>query len=552
MLVNGHRVNDAVYDQAPVGSDLGLDVAMFERVEVIRGPASSLYGTSAFFAVVNIITRNGASLNGVTVDVDAGTLGTGMARVSGGRRLANGVDFALSGTMERRQGDTRLYFPAFDAAETNDGVADDLDGERVGNAYARLTAGNFALTATFGNRRKVVPTASFGSLFNEQDDPERTSDQRTLIAAQYSTALRGAHLTFDAGFDRYAYEGRYPFASENADYPVLLNRDGAEGVRWSAGMRLVRQLPGQQTLTGGGEFYANVRQNQFSTYNDPSLPQPLDDARSSQQGAVYVQDEIRVRPWLLLNGGVRYDQYENFGRATPRGAVIVTPSPSTSLKYLYGEAFRAPNAYELYYYGTTKINLQPEFIRTNEVVWEQYVGEWLRTSASAYRYTASQLITFQQIESQDSLDEFEFVNDGTIDASGFELEAEVRTKRGLQVLTSYVLQDANPTDVEAAAHQLAAAHGEGTRRGSATSASIRLGRMAVHRGPIDTRGRNRGRRIGRASHGGVADEQEPHAHRLGQESVRPGVSRPRLRRTPARFDPADPEDGADRAALDHR
>ena len=214
-------------------------------------------------------------------------------------------------------------------------------------------------------------------------------------------------------------------------------------------MRLVRQLPGQQTLTAGGEFYANVRQNQFSTYNDPSLPQPLDDARSSQQGAVYVQDEIRVRPWLLLNGGVRYDQYENFGRATPRGAVIVTPSPSTSLKYLYGEAFRAPNAYELYYYGTTKTNLQPEFIRTNEVVWEQYVGEWLRTSASAYRYTASQLITFQQIESQDSLDEFEFVNDGIIDASGFELEAEVRTKRGLQFLTSYVLQDARSAGANA-------------------------------------------------------------------------------------------------------
>ena len=118
-------------------------------------------------------------------------------------------------------------------------------------------------------------------------------------------------------------------------------------------MRVVRQLPGHQTLTAGGEFYANVRQNQFSTYNDPAVPTALDDARSSQQGGVYLQDEIRVRPWLLLNGGVRYDQYENFGRATPRGAVIVTPSPSTSFKYLYGEAFRAPNAYELYYYGTT-------------------------------------------------------------------------------------------------------------------------------------------------------------------------------------------------------
>lgn len=447
VLVNGHRVNDNVYDQAPIGADLGLDVAMFERVEVIRGPASSLYGTSAFFAVVNIITRNGASLNGVAVDVDAGTLGTGMARVSGGKRLANGVDFAVSSTMERSEGDSRLYFPAFDAAATNNGVADDLDGERVADVYGHLTAGKFALTAAFGNRRKVVPTGSFGTVFNEQDDPERTTDRRTMIAGQYNTTLAGTHVVVDAGFDWYAYEGRYPFVSDNAAYPVLLNRDGAQGGRWNAGMRLVRQLPGHQTVTAGGEFYANVRQKQWSTYNDPGVPPPLDDTRSSQQGGVYLQDEIRVRPWLLLNGGVRYDQYENFGRATPRAAVIVTPSASTSFKYLYGEAFRAPNAYELYYYGTVT-NLQPEFIRTNEVVWEQYFGEWLRTSASAYHYTASQLITFREVES-DSFDEFAFVNDGVIEASGLELEAEVRTKQGLQVMTSFVVQDARPTGADA-------------------------------------------------------------------------------------------------------
>ncbi len=281
--------------------------------------------------------------------------GTGWRGVSGGKRFANGVDFAVSGTMERTRGRNRLYFPAFDTAATNNGVADDLDGERVGDVYGRLTAGKFAFTAAFGNRRKVVPTASFGSIFNEQDDPERTTDRRTFIAGQYDThTWRYTSRRRQPDSIGTTYEGRYPFPSENADYPVLLNRDGAKGVRWNAGIRVSRQLPGHQTLTAGGEFYANVRQNQCSAYNDPDVPTALDDARSSQQGGVYLQDEIRVRPWLLLNGGVRYDRYENFGRATPRGAVIVTPSPSTSFKYLYGEAFRAPNAYELYYYGTTR------------------------------------------------------------------------------------------------------------------------------------------------------------------------------------------------------
>ena len=448
LLVNGHRVNDDVYDQAPIGADFGIDVAMFDRVEVIREPASSLYGTSAFFAVVNVITRSGASLNGVSVDLDAGTLGTGMARLSAGRRLANGVDFAVSGTMERSDGETRVYFPAFDTAATNHGVAAHLDGERVVDVYGRLTAGNFALTGAIGDRLKTVPTASFGTIFDEQAEPEQTTDRHTTIAGEYSRAFGSTNVVIDAGFDRYDYEGRYPFVSDTAAYPVLLNRDAAQGIRWNAGIRLARQLPGSQTLTAGGEFYDNVRQNQWSTYNDPGVVS-LEAFHSSRQGGVYVQDEIRVRPWLLVNGGVRYDQYERFDRATPRGAVIVSPSTSTSFKYLYGEAFRAPNAYELYYYGTTPPNLQPEFVRTNEVVWEQYVGEWLRTSASAYHYTASQLITFQTLNSATPVSLFGFVNGGVITAKGLELEAEVRTKRGLQVLTSYVLQDARPTGADA-------------------------------------------------------------------------------------------------------
>ncbi len=173
-----------------------------------------------------------------------------------------------------------------------------------------------------------------------------------------------------------------------------------------------------------------------------------------------------MRPWLLLNGGVRYDRYEQFGRATPRGAVIVSPWSGTSFKYLYGEAFRAPNAYELYYYGTTPTDLQPEFVRTHEVVWEQYLGEWLRTSASSYRYTASQLITFQSLDSDTLQGRFGFVNDGVINAHGVELEAEVRTKRGLQALMSYVRQDTGTGRRRRAADQLAAPHVQGPGRRS--------------------------------------------------------------------------------------
>src|ERR1700675_4130133 len=123
LLVNGHRVNDNVYGQAEIGAEFGIDPALFERVEIIRGPASSLYGDSAFFAVVNVITRTGASLGGATMALEGGNLDTARAHATGGHRYANGLDVAFSGTYERSGGVERLYFPAFDTPGTSNGVA---------------------------------------------------------------------------------------------------------------------------------------------------------------------------------------------------------------------------------------------------------------------------------------------------------------------------------------------------------------------------------------------------------------------------------------------
>src|SRR6266699_2834590 len=57
LLIDGLRTNNNVYEQAMLGTEFPLDVDLIERVEIVRGPSSSLYGTSAFFAVINVITR---------------------------------------------------------------------------------------------------------------------------------------------------------------------------------------------------------------------------------------------------------------------------------------------------------------------------------------------------------------------------------------------------------------------------------------------------------------------------------------------------------------
>jgi hypothetical protein len=130
-----------------------------------------------------------------------------MARVSGGRGFANGVDAAVSGTYERSDGVDNLYFPVFDAPATNHGVAEGLDGERLAQLYGQVRFKNFAVTGAYGQRQRDVPTASFGTVFNQLVPMEQTtstarsstSNTRAPSARPASpcAGLRSVHLRRD-------------------------------------------------------------------------------------------------------------------------------------------------------------------------------------------------------------------------------------------------------------------------------------------------------------------------------------------------------------------
>ena len=82
-----------------------------------------------------------------------------------------------------------------------------------------------------------------------------------------------------------------------------------------------RALRGRQTLKAGVEFIDNMKQDQVATYIGAPGPFLATD-RSSKQLAVFVQDEIKLGRWIIVNGGLRYDHYEEFSRVTPRAALI--------------------------------------------------------------------------------------------------------------------------------------------------------------------------------------------------------------------------------------
>ena len=104
VMIDGHRMNDGVFNQDSIEGVFPLDVDLIDRIEIIRGPGSSLYGTGAFFGVINVISKRGKDMNGA--EIAAGRVGRVALRrmssmmlshSSGGKRHTTGEESHSTG-----------------------------------------------------------------------------------------------------------------------------------------------------------------------------------------------------------------------------------------------------------------------------------------------------------------------------------------------------------------------------------------------------------------------------------------------------------------------
>jgi iron complex outermembrane receptor protein len=422
LLIDGHRLNEPTYDMAPIGTDFPLDVSLIDRVEVIRGPGSSLYGTSAFFAVINVLTKGGASHAGRRVDTSVGSMTTGHVTASYGHVFDRGEEMLLAASGYASAGNARLYYPEYDSPDTGDGIAIDADGDRSASAFASVSFGRIRVSGGFLDRGKHIPTGAWDSVFG--DRRAQTEDRLAYIDATYTgPVFSGWTSVARAGLNFSDYLGQYPldFGTDG----TVVQRDGSHSLQLSGELTLNRRWR-QHLFTVGGEVRRTLRDSQWT---EDIGPRWTAQQRASTPLGVYVQDELTVRPWVLVNGGVRLD-YENAfgGSATPRVGVVFLPRRQSALKLLYGRAFRAPNSYELYYFDTMRdqaITLSPETIDTTEIVWEQYIGRHLRATASAFRSDARHLIAQKSLDDT-SGDSLYFANADRSTARGVDAEIEGR------------------------------------------------------------------------------------------------------------------------------
>ena len=437
VLIDGHRINNNAVGQAMVGTEFPVDVDLIERVEIIRGPSSSLYGAQAFLAVINVITRKLPQLKGAELSFAPASFGTYEGRASYGGQY-KGIDMLLSGTFYNSQGPT-LFFPQFDSPATNYGITRNTDYESSQHILAAISFRGFTLQALFSARDKGVPTGYFGTVFNDPRTANLDYHQYLDLSYRHSVGEKW-DLTARTSYDQARLQSPLAYATGLPDGSNTVDVYSFRGNWWNGDVKLTRTLLEKHRITLGTEITDNLRQDQgeYIPIGNVFTPVPA----SSLIWALYGQDEFTIKHELTLSAGLRYDHYSDFGgTANPRLGLIYHLFHPTTLKLLYGTAFRAPEPYELTpdlgAFYNNNLQLRPEKIRSIEGVVEQGIGQHLTLSGSVFQNWISDLISVETIAGQEV-----YENPGKADAIGVEVELDGHLASGIKARASYSYVDA--------------------------------------------------------------------------------------------------------------
>ena len=426
VLVNGHRVNNNLTDGAYIGTAFPLDIDLVERVEIIRGPGSALYGNNAFFGVINVITREGKQINGAEASGEYASFDTYKGRMSYGKRYESGAQVLLSGTIHDSAGKEHLYYPEFDTPAENNGIADSLDDDAYRSFFGSLSYRGFTLESAFIHREKGNPTAQYVYQYGGFNDSRlRTTDEREYVSLKYDHSFpEVVDVIAQVYYDRADYEIGYPLTAYD-----MFTREKDEGEWWGTELQLNKRLCERHIITLGAEYRDNFRQERLAF--QPGTTNKSGVSTDSRSHGVYLQGDFAVLTNLHLNGGVRYDKYgDSDPRFNPRLALIYNPFEKSTVKAIYGTAFRTPNFLELSDPGFQ--NIQPEEITSYQLVFEQGMGRHLRSSVFGFYNRMDDLIIFESGR---------FTNFNA-KAKGIELALEGFWTNGLRGRVSYTLQHA--------------------------------------------------------------------------------------------------------------
>ena len=407
VLIDGHPQYQGIYGH-PISDS--YQTLMADRVEVLRGPASVLYGSNAMGGVLNIVTRS-MHENGVKTDIDLGAGSYGTVQAEATNRVRSGK---FNSTVSAQYNRTDNHRPRMGFEQYGGYMKLGYDFSSHWNAYVDANITHF---------NSSYPGAVSSPIYG--------ADQ-WITRGVVSAALENHFNRTSGALSVYSNFGRHKIDDGSADPSAPTQRffrskDALTGVSWYQSAQL---FEGNRVTVGLDyqHIYGHAYYTSKSTGEVLDTPNKQSGRSYRNEVAGYVDFRQDILSWLTVDAGVRVDHHSITGTEwVPQAGVVVRPMPTGELKAMASKGFRNPTMREMYLYPPSNEELEPERIWNYELSWRQRMG------AFSYGINLFYLKGDNMIQTVERKN----VNTGEIENYGVELEAGWRVSPHLSITTNH-------------------------------------------------------------------------------------------------------------------
>ncbi len=450
VLLDGHSLNSDLLNGGATGTFANFPVEHIKRVEIIRGPASALYGENAFTALINIITKEAKEIDGVQISARTGSYHTRTANLLLGQAYE---DFDLTANINYRDTDSYKAYVASDAVG-NSGYTSPTSKRLYTDISVKHKSGFYARSNY--NTTEEGPRYGAAHALNDEDTSKREAyfvelGYKQKISDVYSLDSRVYHDSFEADNLWEIYSEGYTNNDSNTTYPNGMLAVSGYTNKKSGFETLLTITKENYTVVSGLSYeIQRLKDPLYKANFDPSTGLPLPSLQDfSDPSTNFVSEEER-RFWaiysellyditsdLRVNAGIRYDHYNDFGDVlNPRLGAAWTVNTDNIIKLMYGEAFRAPTFAELHNKNNPALvgnpDLDPERVKTLELNIQNSSIDNLEASLTIFKSFIDDIITTAGNT---------YINQGKTTTRGLEAELKQTLRRGSYIVANYTFQN---------------------------------------------------------------------------------------------------------------
>jgi iron complex outermembrane receptor protein len=401
VLIDGHPQYQGIYGH-PISDS--YQTLMAERVEVLRGPASVLYGSNAMGGVMNIVTRQspvGHDFVKTNIQVGAGSYGTVQAEAS--NQLRSG---RFSSIVSAQYNRTDNHRPRMGFEQYGGYLKLGYDLNNHWNAYvdANITHFNASYPGT-------------------TDKPLYDADQ-WITRGVISAAIENHYGRTSGALSVYTNFGRHKIddGTANPDAPTqryFRSKDALTGVSFYQSIQLFEG----NRVTAGLDYmhiYGNAYYTSKATDEVMDTPNKQSGKSYRNEIAGYVDFRQDLLSWLTIDAGLRVDHHNITGTEwVPQAGVVVRPIETGEVKAMVSKGFRNPTMREMYLYPPSNTDLEPERLWNYELSWKHRMNGGFTYGANIYYIKGDNMIQTVQVDGKPRN-----VNTGEIENWGVEAEAK--------------------------------------------------------------------------------------------------------------------------------